>query len=373
MLKLNNDRFLRAIWREPIDTTPVWIMRQAGRYLPEYRAVRAKAGSFMALCKTPELACEVTLQPLARYALDAAIIFSDILTIPDAMGLGLSFVEGEGPQFAHPIRNAADIQKLEVPDLAKLNYVYDALKLVRKELAGKAPLIGFCGSPWTLAAYMVQGHSKPGFPLVKDLMREQPLLLHQLLEVLADAVCAHLNAQIAAGAEAVMLFDTWGGLLQRSEYCEFSLPYITKIITGLKRDLYKDYTKQQARGMVVGEVTSFTSHSKKVPVILFTKGGGERFFDLMPDTGCDVVGVDHEVSLQSVRARIGNKVVLQGNLDPACLKKSPAEIRTAVKEVLQSFGEGSGHIFNLGHGITPDIEPENVQVLVDSVHEFGRR
>jgi uroporphyrinogen decarboxylase len=359
MNQLKNDRFLKAIWREPVDATPIWVMRQAGRYLPEYRAIRAKAGSFMTLCQTPELACEVTLQPLRRYDLDAAIIFSDILTIPHAMGLGLSFVEGEGPQFAHPLQTEAAIKRLTVPDLANLTYVYDAIRLVRHELQDSVPLIGFCGSPWTVAAYMVQGRSCPGFPLIRDLLRENPQLLHQLLHTLAQSIGMHLNAQIEAGAQAVMLFDTWGGLLSTPDYEEFSLRYIKQIIAGLKRDY-------------PGINGTPLDQPKKIPVILFTKGGGERLYDLLADSGCDVVGVDDEVSLKQVRDRIGNKVVLQGNLSPACMTLSPDEIRVEVKRVLESFGSGSGHIFNLGHGITPDVPPENVAVLVNAVHELSR-
>lgn len=350
MSQLKNDRLLRAIWHEPLDVTPVWIMRQAGRYLPEYRATREVAGSFMKLCKTPELACEVTLQPLRRFDLDASIIFSDILTIPDAMGLGLEFIEGKGPIFANPLRSKSDIESLEVPDLSHLEYVYDAIRLVHKELDGKVPLIGFCGSPWTLAAYMVEGQSQPGFPRIQKMLKEDPALLHKLLETLAKSVCAHLNAQIEAGAEVVMLFDTWGGMLSTPDYEEFSLRYLRQIITGLVRKHY---------------------NSKKTPVILFTKGGN-RWLEQMADTGCDAVGLDWEITLQEARERVGAKVALQGNLNPAILRESPDVIRAEVAKVLSSYGKGSGHVFNLGHGITPEISPDHVKVLVDAVHEFSR-
>jgi len=349
MPSLKNNRFLKAIWGEPIDATPVWVMRQAGRYLPEYRASRAKAGSFMALCKTPELACEVTLQPLRRFNLDASIIFSDILTIPDAMGLGLEFIEGKGPFFTNPLRSKEDIKRLRVPDLDSLKYVYDAIRLVRHELNGSVPLIGFCGSPWTLAAYMVEGQSQPGFPKLERLREEDPALLHNLLDILAQSVCAHLNAQIEAGAQAVMLFDTWGGMLDTKNYETFSFAYVQKIIAGLKRN-YND---------------------NKIPVILFTKGGS-RWLELMAGSGCDMLGLDWEISLEEARARVGKQVALQGNMNPACLLEAPAAIRTEVQRVMASFGKGSGHVFNLGHGITPDVPPENVAVLVEAVHEFSK-
>lgn len=349
MSVLKNDRFIRAIYQQPVDRTPIWIMRQAGRYLPEYRAVRQQAGSFMTLCKTPELACEVTLQPLRRYELDASIIFSDILTIPDAMGLGLSFAEGEGPRFASPIRTERDIQRLHVPDLEKLRYVYDAIKMVRHELDGKVPLIGFCGSPWTLAAYVIEGRSKNGFPTVLQMMREQPLQLHQILDVLADSVAAHLNAQIEAGAQAVMLFDTWGGLLETEEYREFSLYYVQQIIAGV----LKDY------------------NSMRVPLILFTKGGG-RWLSEMSQSGCDMLGLDWTMPLGVAREQVGGRVALQGNMNPATLLQSPDVIRREAAEILASYGKGSGHVFNLGHGITPDVPPENVEALVQAVHELSQ-
>lgn len=350
MMQLKNDRFLRAALREPVDMTPVWIMRQAGRYLPEYRATRARAGSFMTLCKTPELACEVTLQPLLRYELDASIIFSDILTIPDAMGLGLNFVEGQGPMFARPLMDERDIDKLAVPDMNELRYVYEAIGQVQQALAGRLPLIGFCGSPWTLAAYMIEGRSRPGFPRLIKLMQEQPLVLHKLLNKLAKSVCAHLNGQIEAGAQAVMLFDTWGGLLTDSTYPAFSLNYLQQIISGLNRHY----------------------NNRRVPVILFTKGGGQ-WLELMAATGCDMVGVDWETSLQLARARVGDKVAIQGNMDPAVLLTSPEMIAAEVARILASYGKGEGHVFNLGHGITPDVPPDHVKILVDTVHALSKR
>lgn len=351
MFQLKNDRLLRAIAREPVDMTPVWIMRQAGRYLPEYRATRERAGSFMTLCKTPELACEVTLQPLQRYDLDASIIFSDILTIPDAMGLGLNFLEGSGPYFSRALRHEHDINKLSVPDLEKLKYVYDAINMVQKELAGKVPLIGFCGSPWTLAAYMVEGKSKNGFPEIMKMLQESPFLLHHLLDVLADSVAAHLNAQIEAGVQVVMLFDTWGGMLDTQNYLEFSLSYIKQVIAGLR---------------------NYNNSNRKVPVILFTKAGN-LWLEQMADTGCDAIGVDWEISLQAARERVGSKVALQGNMNPACLLETPDEIRDSARRVIESYGQGAGHVFNLGHGITPDVPPEHVKVLIDSVHEISKK
>jgi uroporphyrinogen decarboxylase len=347
---LKNDRLLRALLRQPVDMTPIWIMRQAGRYLPEYRKVRAVAGSFMQLCKTPELACEVTLQPLARFPLDAAILFSDILTIPDAMGLGLSFKEGEGPQFAHPLRSARDINALAIPDPAiSLRYVLDTVSMVRHELAGKVPLIGFCGSPWTMASYMIEGRANKEFPLIKAMMRDDPKLLHKLLAVLADSVSAHLNAQIQAGVQAVMIFDTWGGMLPTVEYQEFSLRYCQQIIANLIRE----------------------QDGVKVPVILFTKGGG-KWLDIMAASGCDALGVDWLVDLGDARTTVGNQVALQGNMDPQFLYRTADEIRAEVARILQAYGSGAGHIFNLGHGILPDVPPENVAVLIDAVHELSR-
>lgn len=349
MIQLKNDRLLKAIFREPLDMTPVWVMRQAGRYLPEYRATRERAGSFMNLCKTPELACEVTLQPLRRYALDASIIFSDILTIPDAMGLGLEFIEGRGPMFARPVRHEHEINQLAVPDLEKLKYVYDAIRLVQQELAGQVPLIGFCGSPWTLAAYMVEGGAKNGFPHVLKMIQEAPFLLHTLLDTLAQSVTAHLNAQIEAGVQVVMLFDTWGGLLDTANYQEFSLYYVQQITANLLRNY----------------------NNNRIPLILFTKGGS-RWLEQMAASGCNVVGVDWEVSLAEARQRVGAKVALQGNMNPSVLLESPEAIIKEVERVIASYGHGTGHVFNLGHGITPDVPPDHVKVLVDAVHDFSK-
>ncbi len=349
MTELKNDRFLRALLREPVDRTPVWIMRQAGRYLPEYRATREQAGSFMKLCGTPELACEVTLQPLRRFPLDAAILFSDILTIPDAMGLGLGFADGEGPRFARPVRSAADVEKLAVPDPEdKLRYVMDAVRLIRRELDGRVPLIGFAGSPWTIVTYMVEGQGGTSFSIVKKMLFDRPQLLHALLDVVARSVTSYLNAQIAAGAQAVMVFDTWGGVLAPRDYREFSLRYLQAIVSGLTR---------QAQG-------------RKVPVILFTKGGGQ-WLEAMADTGCDALGVDWTTDLKDARARVGARVALQGNLDPCVLYASPARIRAEVESVLASFGHGNGHVFNLGHGIHPDVDPAHVAVLVEAVHSLS--
>lgn len=349
MTNLRNDRLLRALLRQPVDTTPVWIMRQAGRYLPEYRATRSRAGSFKTLCQTPELACEVTLQPLARFALDAAILFSDILVIPDAMGLGLYFIEGEGPRFAHPVRSSAAINQLTAPDPEiELQYVMDAVRLVRRELAGSVPLIGFAGSPWTLATYMVEGGASKDFAQVKGLLFEQPALLKRLLTVIAESVTLYLNAQIAAGAQVVMIFDTWGGVLTPSHYREFSLDYMHRIVDGLTR-------KHQGQ---------------RVPLILFTKGGG-AWLEAIASTGCDAIGLDWTVAIDEARQRVGAQVALQGNLDPCALYASPQRIRAEVARVLVDYGSGAGHIFNLGHGIHPQIDPEHVRVLVDAVHELS--
>jgi len=346
---LHNDRLLRALCREPVDRTPVWLMRQAGRYLPEYRATRARAGNFMALCQNPELACEVTLQPLARFPLDAAILFSDILTVPDAMGLGLSFSEGEGPQFARPLRSAADIARLAVPDPEmELRYVMDAVRLIRRELAGRVPLIGFAGSPWTLATYMVEGGSSKDYARIKSLLYNQPDALHLLLDVTARAVIAYLNAQAAAGAQVLMVFDTWGGLLAPRAFREFSLAYMARIVAGLTR----------------------AAEGRPVPVILFTKGGGAWLEDIAA-TGCDGVGVDWTIDLGEARRRVGDRVALQGNLDPAALYATPDHIRQQVAQVLADFGSGPGHVFNLGHGIQPGVEPDAVRALVQAVHELS--
>jgi uroporphyrinogen decarboxylase len=350
MSELNNHIFLRALLRQPVDKTPVWMMRQAGRYLPEYRATRKKAGSFLNLCKTPELACEVTLQPLARFALDAAIIFSDILTIPDAMGLGLYFKEGEGPQFRNPIRDQQSVLSLGIPDpQQELSYVLDAIRLTRRELDGKVPLIGFSGSPWTLATYMIEGSATKTFSRSKGLLFENPELLHHLLSVLSDSVILYLNAQIEAGAQAVMIFDTWGGVLTPKDYQAFSLNYMQKIVAGLDREV----------------------SGNKVPVILFTKGGSQ-WLEAMADTGCDALGLDWTIDISDARKRVGHQVALQGNLDPCTLYASPDVIRQSIQEILSAYGPNEGHIFNLGHGIHPEIPPENVSVMVDAVHEYSR-
>ena len=349
MSELKNDRYLKALLRQPVDRTPVWIMRQAGRYLPEYREVRAKAGDFMTLCSTPELACEVTLQPLRRFDLDAAILFSDILTIPDAMGLGLYFSEGEGPKFTRTIDSASDVDKLSIPDPAdKLSYVTDAVSLIRKELDGSVPLIGFAGSPWTLATYMVEGGSSKTFSKVKALLFEDPTSAHTLMSKLADSVALYLNAQIEAGAQAVMVFDSWGGALTTPHYKAFSLAYMQQIVDQLIRE--KD--------------------GQKIPVVLFTKGGG-MWLPEIADTGCDGVGLDWSVDINIARRQIGDRVALQGNMDPAIMATNPEVIRQEVSRILADFGHGSGHAFNLGHGITPNIIPDNVAALVDAVHEIS--
>jgi uroporphyrinogen decarboxylase len=350
MSELKNDRFLRALLREPVDTTPVWIMRQAGRYLPEYKKTREKAGSFMDLCTNPELACEVTLQPLERFDLDAAILFSDILTVPDAMGLGLYFAEGEGPRFEHPVTDEAAIRALGVPDPEdELGYVMNAVRTIRRELDGRVPLIGFSGSPWTLATYMVEGGSSKDFSRIKGMMYDNPQALHLLLDKLADSVTLYLNAQIAAGAQAVQIFDTWGGSLTPETYREFSLRYMTKIVSGLQRE----------------------AEGRKVPVILFTKGGGQ-WLEQMADSSCDALGLDWTINISEARQRVGDRVALQGNMDPCVLYGSPETIRTQVKKVIDDFGHNDGHVFNLGHGIHQFVNPDNVAVLVDAVHEFGR-
>ncbi len=349
MTNLKNDLLIRALLKQPVERTPSWMMRQAGRYLPEYRKVRAQAGSFMQLCTNPELACEVTLQPLERFNFDAAILFSDILTIPDAMGLGLSFSEGEGPQFAHPVRTAADIAKLPIPDPeVELRYVIDAVRLIKTNLHGRVPLIGFSGSPWTLATYMVEGKSSKSFQKVKSLMFEQPQLLHQMLDKLAQSVASYLNAQIAAGADAVMVFDTWGGMLSHDDYLEFSLRYA-----------------QQVRALL-----NTGPDGRQIPTILFTKGGG-LWLEAMAASGYDALGLDWQTDIGQARARVGDKVALQGNMDPITLYARPEVIREKVGKVLSSYGPGSGHVFNLGHGILPDINPEHVKAMVDAVHELS--
>lgn len=346
---LKNDRFIKALLKQPVDKTPVWMMRQAGRYLPEYREIRAQAGSFMNLCTNPELACEVTLQPLERFDFDAAILFSDILTIPDAMGLGLYFTEGEGPRFENPVRTAADIEKLPIPDPEiELKYVVDAVRLIRKNLQGRVPLIGFSGSPWTLATYMVEGSSSKTFSRVKGLMFEQPNLMHKMLDKLAQSVAVYLNAQIAAGAQAVMLFDTWGGALGTEEYLEFSLRYA-----------------QQVRSLL-----NATQNGQQIPTILFTKGGGQ-WLEAMADTGYDALGLDWQTDMHLARNRVGDRVALQGNMDPITLYANPEVIKSKVATILEKYGKGSGHIFNLGHGILPDINPAHVKAMVDAVHDLS--
>ena len=351
MPQLKNDRFLRALLKQPVDATPIWIMRQAGRYLPEYRATRAKAGSFMDLCENPDLACEVTLQPLERFDLDAAILFSDILTIPDAMGLGLYFSEGEGPKFKHPIRDEAAVKNLSVPDPEQeLRYVMDAVRVIRRELDGRVPLIGFSGSPWTLATYMVEGGTTKDFGKVKGMLFDAPDTLHLLLEKLADSVTQYLNAQIAAGAQAVMVFDTWGGVLSPETYKEFSLAYMQRIVAGLNRH----------------------AEGREVPVTLFTKGGGQ-WLESMAETGCNALGLDWTQDIGQARQRVGDKVALQGNMDPSVLYASPEVIQKEAKKVLDGFGQGTGHVFNLGHGIHQHIDPEKVSVLVDAVHGYRQQ
>ena len=339
---MRDSRFLRALRREPVDATPVWIMRQAGRYLPEYRATRKRAGDFLTLCKTPELACEVTLQPLARFPLDAAIVFSDILTIPDAMGLGLSLEEGVGPRFAHPVRTAAAIRKLGIPDPeTDLGYVAAAIRLIKQAI--DVPLIGFCGSPWTLATYMVEGGSGHDFRRVKTLLYDDPASLQALLSLLADASAGYLEAQIAAGVDAVMVFDTWGGVLSTPAFEAFSLAHIRTIVEAI---------------------------DGRVPTIVFTKGGGQ-WLETAAAIGCAALGVDWTTDLGDARRRVGDTVALQGNMDPACLRAGPDAVAAEARDVLDRYGPHPGHVFNLGHGITPDIDPENVAVLVETVHSHS--
>ncbi|MEE9336663.1 MAG: uroporphyrinogen decarboxylase [Methylococcaceae bacterium] len=349
MTALKNDIFIKTLLKQPVDRTPVWMMRQAGRYLPEYRAVRAKAGSFLDLCTNPELACEVTLQPLERFDFDAAILFSDILTIPDAMGLGLFFSEGEGPKFRNPVRTENDIRNLPIPDPGSdLSYVIDAVSLIRKNLQGKVPLIGFSGSPWTLATYMVEGSSSKSFEKVKGLMYQQPKLMHLMLDKLAQSVALYLNAQIEAGAQAVMVFDTWGGMLSTEDYLEFSL----------------NYAKQ------VRSLLNTNRDGIEVPTLFFTKGGG-LWLEKMVDAGYSALGLDWQTDISRARDRVGEQVALQGNMDPIALYGEPELIREKVKSILQKYGQGSGHVFNLGHGILPDVNPEHVKAMVDAVHEFS--
>ena len=349
MTPLSNDTMLRAFMREKTDYTPVWMMRQAGRYLPEYNATRKRAGSFLGLCKSPDYATEVTLQPLDRFPLDAAILFSDILTVPDAMGLGLYFAEGEGPKFERTVRDEAAVARLAVPDIeATLGYVTGAVRQIRKALDGRVPLIGFSGSPWTLACYMVEGGGSDDHRTVKAMAYQRPDLMHRILEVNAQAVTAYLNAQIDAGAQAVMIFDTWGGALSAGAYKTFSLAYMAKVVAGLKRE----------------------SEGRRVPVVLFTKGGGLWLED-MAATGCDALGLDWTIELSEARRRVGDKVGLQGNIDPTVLFAGPETVRAEVGKVLASYGHGHGHVFNLGHGISQFTPPEHAAALVAAVHELS--
>jgi uroporphyrinogen decarboxylase len=353
VIPLKNDTFLRAALRQPTEYTPIWIMRQAGRYLPEYNATRKRAGSFLGLAKNPEYACEVTLQPLDRFELDASIIFSDILTVPDAMGLGLYFAEGEGPKFEHPLQTEAAIKALPDADMNDLKYVFDAITLTRKSINGKVPLIGFSGSPYTLACYMIEGGGSDDFRRVKTLMYQQPALLHHILEKNTQAVIAYLNAQIDAGAQAVMVFDTWGGSLSASAYEEFSRAYVTRIFAGLKRE----------------------NEGRVVPRIFFTKGGG-LWLEKMAQCGADALGTDWTIDIGAAKRRVGHQVALQGNLDPSVLFGTPERVETEAGKVLASFaqdGRRDGHIFNLGHGISQFTAPANVKTLVDFVHNTSRR
>mgnify|MGYP001817852600 CR=1 FL=1 len=349
MTELKNDRFLRALLREPVDRTPVWMMRQAGRYLPEYRATRQHAGSFLDLCKNRELACEVTMQPLRRYPMDAAILFSDILTIPDAMGLGLYFEEGEGPRFRKTVRSESDLAALQsISAKDDLGYVMDAVSTIRHELNGKVPLIGFSGSPWTLATYMVEGGSSKDFSRIKTMAYDQPELMHGLLSVLADAVADYLSAQVEAGAQVLQIFDTWGGALSAAGYKEFSLKYMQRILSRLPSE----------------------ADGRKRPVIVFTKGGGQ-WLSSIADCGAQAVGIDWTTDIGSARALVGDRVALQGNMDPMMLFASPERIRTEVASILSGYGHGTGHVFNLGHGITPGVNPDHVTAFVDAVAEFS--
>ncbi len=351
MKQMQNDTFLRALMREPTDYTPVWMMRQAGRYLPEYRESRKTAGSFLQLCKSPSFATEVTMQPLDRYPLlDAAILFSDILTVPDAMGLGLYFEEGEGPKFERTLREETDIQKLVVPDMASLQYVFDAVAEIRKTLNGRVPLIGFSGSPWTLATYMVEGKGGTDFLTIKKMAYARPDLLHHILETTAQTVIQYLNAQIAAGAQAVMIFDSWGGALSHDAYIEFSLNYMQKIVAGLTK----------------------SNEGRKVPSIVFTKGGA-LWLEAQSELGADALGLDWTVDIGSARKRVGDKVALQGNLDPAILLSTPEAIEKEVVNILKSYGHGNGHVFNLGHGITQWTPPENAAAMLAAVRELSKQ
>ena len=351
MNNLKNDTFLRALMRQPTDYTPVWMMRQAGRYLPEYRATRKNAGSFLQLCKSPDFATEVTIQPLDRYPLlDASILFSDILTVPDAMGLGLYFEEGEGPKFERTLQEEADIKKLEVPDMAKLQYVFDAVSQIRRTLDGRVPLIGFSGSPWTLATYMVEGKGGTDFLTIKKMAYARPDLLHRILDITTQTVIQYLNAQIAAGAQAVMIFDSWGGALSHNAYQEFSLAYMQKIISGLSKE----------------------SEGRVVPSIMFTKGGG-LWLEAQATTGANALGLDWAIDIGQARKRVGDKVALQGNMDPAILLSNPQAIEKEVASILASYGKGNGHVFNLGHGITQWTDPECADAFISAVHNLSKQ
>ena len=342
--------YINALLKKEVTRTPIWVMRQAGRYLPEYRATRKKAGDFLTLCKSSDLACEVTLQPLERFDLDAAILFSDILTIPDAMGLGLHFVEGEGPKFTNPLNTLQDIEHLKKPDVSQeLSYVSEAVSVIKKNLKGRVPLIGFTGSPWTLATYMIEGGSSKTFSKVKGLMYENPKHMHQLLDVLADTVIDYLNSQIESGADSVMIFDTWGGLLNKESYENFSLRYMSKIVDGITREY----------------------EGKIIPVTLFTKGGS-AWLEQIAATGCDAIGIDWTIEIGEAERRVGGQVALQGNLDPSVLFASKEIIKTEVNKILGQFKGSTGHVFNLGHGITPEVDPESMKVLVDAVHSYSK-
>lgn len=349
MPPLKNDTFLRALLKEPVEYTPIWMMRQAGRYLPEYKATRARAGSFLDLCKNTELATEVTIQPLERFDLDAAILFSDILTVPDAMGLGLYFAEGEGPKFERALQNETAIRELAVPDMGRLQYVFDAVTAIRRALNGRVPLIGFSGSPFTLACYMIEGGGSKEFRHVKSMMYARPDLLHRILDINAQAVTGYLNAQIEAGAQAVQIFDTWGGVLSDAAFQTFSLRYMQQIIGGLKRE----------------------HEGRRVPVIVFTKGGGQ-WLEAMATCGADALGLDWTCNIGQARARVGEHVALQGNFDPFALFGTPEAIRQEAARILADYGSGSGHVFNLGHGINQHTDPEHAKILVDAVHELSR-
>ncbi len=340
--------YINALQKKPTSRTPIWVMRQAGRYLPEYRATRKQAGDFMSLCKNKELACEVTMQPIDRFDLDAAILFSDILTIPDAMGLGLYFSKGEGPKFSNPIKTLKDIENLPIDVNDDLSYVFDAVSTIKTALNNRAPLIGFSGSPWTLATYMIEGGSSKTFANTKKMLFNEPKALHLLLDKLADSVIVYLNQQILSGADSVMVFDTWGGVLSKQNYLDFSLNYMAKIVKGVK------------------------AQHPNTPITLFSKNGGKHLTHIA-DTGCDGIGIDWTVELNVVQAEVGDKVAIQGNLDPAVMYATPEIIEQEVKKVLSQFKGNTGHIFNLGHGITPDVDPENMQVLVDCVHQFSKR